>query len=102
MYDIIKSCVLYNDKESNCFFLVWLVLGKEKIVPLLFSVFLNDLEDYFKNLAGCPLKTVKEKLEANLHMFIEILVLLYANDTNIFIIKGGYAISTEYISVLLW
>jgi hypothetical protein len=41
-------------------------------------VFLSDLEDYFKNLAGCPLEIIKEILEANLHMFIEILVLLYA------------------------
>ena len=47
-------------------------------------MFLNDLEDYFKNLAGCPLKIIKEILEANLHMFIEILVLLYADDTVIF------------------
>jgi hypothetical protein len=56
-------------------------------------VFLNDLEDHFKNLAGCPLEIVKEKLEANLHIFIEIFVLLYADDTNIFRIKGGYAVS---------
>jgi hypothetical protein len=57
---------------------------KEKTFPLLFSVFLNDLEDYFKRLAGCPLEIVKEILEANLHIFIEILVLLYANDIVIF------------------
>ena len=73
----------------------------ENVSPFLFSVFINDLEDYFKNLAGCPLETVKEKLEANLHMLIEILVLLYADDTNIFRMKGGYAISTKYISVIL-
>ena len=47
-------------------------------------MFLNDLEDHFKNLAGCPLEIVKEKLEANLHIFIEIFVLLYADDTVIF------------------
>jgi hypothetical protein len=47
-------------------------------------VFLSDLEDYFKNLAGYLLEIVKEILEANLHMFIEILVSLYADDTVIF------------------
>ena len=47
-------------------------------------MFLNDLEDYLKNLAGCPLEIIKEILEANLYMFIEILVLLYADDTVIF------------------
>jgi hypothetical protein len=83
MYDNIKSCVLYNDKQSNCFSCMTGV-RKEKTFPLLFSVFLNDLEDYFKRLAGCPLEIVKEILEANLHIFIEILVLLYANDIVIF------------------
>ena len=58
--------------------------ANRKPVPFLFSVFLNDLEDQFNNLAGCPLEIVKEKLEANLQMFIEILVLLYADDTVIF------------------
>ena len=47
-------------------------------------MFLNELEDHFKNLAGCPLVIVNEKLEANIHIFIEIFVLLYANDTVIF------------------
>jgi len=47
-------------------------------------VFLNDLEDYIKKLAGCPLEIVKEKLEDNLHIFIEIFVLLYADDTVIY------------------
>jgi hypothetical protein len=40
-----------------------------KLVPLLFSVLLNELEDDLKKLAGCPPETVKEKLEAiNWHM----------------------------------
>ena len=47
-------------------------------------MFLNELEDHLKNLAGCPLVIAKEKLEANLHIFIEIFVLLYADDTVIF------------------
>jgi hypothetical protein len=46
-------------------------------------VFLNDLEEYLKQLAGCPLEIVKKNLEANLHIFIEI-VFLYADDTVIF------------------
>jgi hypothetical protein len=46
-------------------------------------VFLNDLEEYLKQLAGCPLEIVKETFEANLHIFIEIFF-LYADDTVIF------------------
>jgi hypothetical protein len=52
--------------------------------PILFSVFLSDLEDYFKNLAGCPLDIVKAKYEVNQQIFIKIFVLLYADDTVIF------------------
>jgi hypothetical protein len=51
------------------------VLGKSNTCPPYISVFLNDLEDHLKNLAECPLEIEKEKLEANLHIFIEIFVL---------------------------
>jgi hypothetical protein len=45
----------------------------------------NKVVSPMKNkLAGCPLEIIKDILEANLHMFIEILVLLYADDTVIF------------------
>jgi hypothetical protein len=37
--------------------------GNTKIYVILFSGFLNDLEDYLKNLTGCPLEIVKEILE---------------------------------------
>ena len=57
-------------------FLVWLVLNRDHLYPFLFSVFLNDLEDYCKHLAGCPLEIVKEKFRVNLHIFIEAFVLL--------------------------
>ena len=33
---------------------------RDHLYPVLFSVFLNDLEDHFKHLAGCPLEIVKE------------------------------------------
>jgi hypothetical protein len=36
---------------------------------LLFSIFLNDLEDFFRQLDGEPLKIIQEKLENELHIF---------------------------------
>ena len=55
MYDNIKFWVLYNDKQSHFVFLYdWCQATRERF-PLLFFVFLNDLEDYLKNLAEWPL-----------------------------------------------
>jgi hypothetical protein len=51
------------------------------LCSFLFSIFLNDLEDFFRQLDGEPLKIIQEKLENELHIFYEIFVILYADDT---------------------
>jgi hypothetical protein len=38
-------------------------VASRKLVPFLFSGFLNDLEDHFKILAECLLEIAKKKLE---------------------------------------
>jgi hypothetical protein len=47
----------------------------------LFSIFLNDLEDYFEELSALHLGSITEKIQNTLHIFIQIFVLLYADDT---------------------
>jgi hypothetical protein len=49
--------------------------------PFLFSVFLNDLEDYFKTLDDVPLEKLKERFYNELHILFELFVILYADDT---------------------
>jgi hypothetical protein len=44
----------------------------ENLSPFLFSIFLNDLEDFFRQLDGEPLKIIQEKLENELHIFHKI------------------------------
>jgi hypothetical protein len=34
----------------------------DNLFPFLFSIFLNDLEDFFRQLDGEPLKIIQEKL----------------------------------------
>ena len=53
----------------------------EHLYPFLFSIFLNDLEDFFRQLDGEPLKIIQEKLENELHIFYIFFVILYADDT---------------------
>jgi hypothetical protein len=53
----------------------------ENVFPFLFSVFLNDLEDYFKTLDVVPLEKLKEQFYNELHILFELFVILYADDT---------------------
>jgi hypothetical protein len=46
-----------------------------------FYIFLNDLEQFFIDLNGCPLELVLEKSLSELNIFIELIVILYADDT---------------------
>jgi hypothetical protein len=52
-----------------------------KFFPFLFTVFLNDLEDYFKTLDGVPLEKLKERFYNELHILFELFIILYADDT---------------------
>ena len=84
MYDNIKSCIMYNNEKSDFFACMQGVRQGENLSPFLFSIFLNDLEDYFEELNALPLGTITEKIQNTLHTFIQIFVLLYADDTVIF------------------
>ena len=74
MYDGIKSCVQYNGCVSEFFPCLTGVRQGENLSPFIFSIFLNDLEDYFCQLDGIPLEKLKEKLESELHIFINYLL----------------------------
>jgi hypothetical protein len=81
MYNDIKSCVQYNGSQSEFFPCLTGVRQGENLFSFLFSIFLNDLEDFFRQLDGEPLKIIQEKLENELHIFYQIFVILYADDT---------------------
>ena len=57
---------------------------RENLSPFLLFIFFNDIEDFFKLLLGSPRNLIKEKCQSKLHIFIEMFVLLYADDTVIF------------------
>ena len=84
MYDNIKSCIMYNNESLIFFACIQCVRQGENLHPFLFSIFLNDLEDYFEELNDLPLGTITKKIQNTLHTFIQIFVLLYADDTVIF------------------
>ena len=72
-------------EKSDFFACMQGVRQRENLYLFLFLIFLNDLEDYFEELNALPLGTIAEKIQNTLHTFIQIFVLLYADDTVIFL-----------------
>ena len=83
MYSNIKSCVFVNNTKAEFFTCNIGVRQGENISPILFSIFLNDLEDYFsENTDGILLKNHID--DDTLVSFLKIFCLLHAEDTVIF------------------
>lgn len=75
MYENIKSCVKLDIQSSSCF-------ASEYLSPLLFSLYLNDLESFL--LSGGVESLELEVITQELHIYLKLLLLLYADDTVIF------------------
>ena len=81
MYTGVKSCVQYNGGHSDFFPCLTGVRQSEHLLPFLFSIFLNDIEDYFCQLGGIPLENIRDKLESELHVYYKLFSILYADGT---------------------
>ena len=82
LYQNIKSCIAYSGNQS-CFFQSHCgVRQGENLSPALFSLFLNNLENYLfsRNGTGIPVDYEDEDIS----VYLEILILLYVDDTVIF------------------
>ena len=82
LYRNIKSCVSHSGEQSAFFQSYCGVRQGENLSPVLFSLFLNDLEEYMRNLNcnGICLNMPGNDIDN----FLKILVLLYADDTVVF------------------
>ena len=79
IYKHIKSCVFVNQSYSPFFMSNRGVRQGENLSPLLFSLFLNDLEEFLmtQRCNGIPLDVVTDEITC----FTELFLLLYADDT---------------------
>ena len=79
MYSGIKSCITVNGTSSGYFTCEKGVRQGENLSPLLFAIYLNDLEN-FMNTSGC--KGIEIGVQNNeFTIFLILFVILYADDT---------------------
>jgi hypothetical protein len=81
MYKNIKSMVKINNCISDMFTTNIGVRQGENLSPFLFSLYINDLEQYLSENEVLGLETISKNLEESLSVYIKIFVLLYADDT---------------------
>ena len=82
MYKGIKSCISFNGNQSSFFPCLRGVRQGENLSPVLFALFLNDLES-FMHSNNCS--DVNLELDSdNLYIYLQLFILLYADDTVIF------------------
>ena len=81
MYQNIKSCISYNGAISDYFPCENGVRQGENLSPFLFSLFLNDLEDFLcqENITG--LSSIRTEFENRLNTYLKLFIILYADDT---------------------
>ena len=81
MYENIKTCIRQGQEYSDFFSCDVGVKQGENMSPFLFSLFLNDLENYLieNNIAG--LEHVSQLCQEHLFLYLKLFVILYADDT---------------------
>lgn len=77
MYQNIKSCVTLNGIRSNFFNSYIGVRQGENLSPMLFAIYVNDLEQYLTD-KGCEHLHFGDQELSN---FLKLVVLMYADDT---------------------
>ena len=78
MYSSIKSCIMHNGQVSNYFVCSNGVRQGENLSPLLFSMFINDMQNYIENHGGIGVELTECFDET---LWLKLLLLLYADDT---------------------
>ena len=75
MYQNIKSCLSYNGNKSE-YFPCEIGSTRDILSPFLFSLFLNDLEEFFihENVPG--LNSISDELDSRLDNFMKLLIIL--------------------------
>ena len=81
MYTSVKSCISYNNHTTGYFNCEIGVRQGENLLPFLYSMFLNDLEEVLLTKYIVGLRSITAELETEIEIYLNIFVMLYADDT---------------------
>jgi len=80
MYNNLKSCISINGEHSDYFQCHQGLRQGETLSPIMFSLYLNDLENYL-SVYGASCLQINDN---DLNVYLKLFVLLYADDTLVF------------------
>ena len=80
MYNGIKSCISVNNNTSGFFTCARGLRQGENLSPLLFSLYLNDVEHYIMSRNNACIELIDDEID----MFLKLVIILYADDTVLF------------------
>ena len=82
MYQNIKSCLTVNNIQTDFFSCNIGLREGENLSPFLFSVYLNDLEEFFfHNYPNGGIECLSSKFDDTVYLYVKLFILLYADDT---------------------
>ena len=81
MYKGIKSKISMNGMSSDYFCCNIGVRQGESLSPFLFSIYINDLDDFLREKNVVGLQTISTSIEDELFLYLKLSVLFYADDT---------------------
>ena len=84
MYQCIKSRIVFNGEISDYFNCNNGLRQGENLSPFLFSLYLNDLEQFLNSNGVKGISCISDDLENDFNVYIKLFILLYADDTILF------------------
>ena len=81
MYNDVKSRIVHNNSFSDTFACDIGVRQGENLSPLLFCLYLNDLQEFLENANITDVNSISSDIENELTVYLKIFLLLYADDT---------------------
>lgn len=81
MYRNMKSCVIANGSRSSFFISNVGVRQGEYISPILFNLFLNDLEQFFRDNNVNGIECTQHRLDDEIFVYAKLFAIMYADDT---------------------
>ena len=81
MYQGIQSRIVLNGNKSEYFLCQNGLRPGENLSPFLFSLYLNDLEQFLSSSNVNGVSCINDEIEEKLGIYLKLFVLLYADDT---------------------